>query len=878
MGSRLHGVTIIMAQDRTYDFSAPRTTQLLNNKSKFVAPTDLYKGFNVVIDTGTVGAADTIKIVNAPDTTSVLQTKEGVRIEETGPDPVASTLGIATADGSNPRIDIVVLQHTFSISNNPATYAVVTGTPAASPTVPATPSDGIVLAEVFVATSAASITNGNIIRRKKAFTGIDDEDSRRVNTLEDGLHPAVADITALAGIDPESRSDNQVVLVKDDGTGVAILYRFDSASTATADALRVVSPSVFALGTAGRWLRMPVADGVFVAKIGGSTPDYAGTAIRAAFSDFENSGREAALFIVRENMDFSGGNLTVRKPIKMVGQVEPGGSHYDFSFDGSDVLTFAPEATVDPGYIEAEFIGININRGASGTGGISFTLNSSLRLRFSRIEDLATGPTVDFIGFADSAGTVDLEASVLIPASNQNLISGLNSIVCRRCNITDATGKAFDTAALDLYLIESTTFVADDFTDVTTLRVWLDGTSILAGSTQFPAGFTNLDVAGNDFWAPRFGPIGGISFSEALNFNISGNIVLGNSVISLGSSAQTISRSDLVVTGTKAGSAGTRIEGAPSAVGNNMIALTGDRVSFQGIVFRCSPSVASHTGNIIIASNRVGIKVEDCELQAEGSNDTGIAVNLGGATATAVDRNLIRNCWVRSSPDGTPAEFRVIGLVSNGSGLIENCMVENFLETGVSSISSNNPVNTGGRISNCVIDMSSCTSTVSKGLIAEGILVSNCRVRCPGLATDLDLAIAISVSNAGNTATGEGAVVSNCQLSGEGTSSNRRIGIGMFIPSTSDQCNINGCTIKDFRIHGIKIEGDLNIVVHNIITSIDDGAAGGIAIETLSGAINNLVDVNLETATGGTPFVNNGGATNFFDTTATTDNTGNKSV
>ncbi len=852
-----------MVQARTLDFNAARSAVNVNkSKLNLLAP-GLYSGYNVVIDSGTVGAGDTIEINSAPDVTSNLMTVEGVRVEENA-DPIA-TLGIATADGSNPRVDIVVAQHTHDQNNNPATYAVVTGTPAASPVPPATPIDAVVLAEVFVATSAGSITNDNIVRRAKELASLDDEDTSRSTNLENTTHAPVADITALKAIAPEERADNQTLLVKDDGTAVAALYRFDSASTDTADGLTIVIPNAFSLGTAGRWFRLPVADafdlaGMFVAKIGGSSPDYAGTAIRTALSDFENSGQEAALFIVRENMDFSGGNLTVSKPFKMVGQARPGSSRYTLAFDGTDVLTLDPETLSLAGFIEAEFVGIDINRGTGGTGGILFPETSSLRLRFSRIVDQATAGSVDFIRFTGN-GFIELETSILAPATNQSLISGtFVTVICRKCTITDTTGEIFNVATVELHLRDETLYRADDFTNVTTLRVWMDGTSLLVGITQIPAGFTNLELSGKDLWTSS---IGGVTLSDAVNFNLSGHLQLPTAVVALGASELIISRSNLVVSGTKSGSSGTRIEGSPSAVGNKLVELAGDNIRLEGIIFRCSPAVSSHAVGIVQfdVGTETGHEIIDCEFQAEGAEDTGVAVSLGGTNGSG---SVIRDCLVRSSPDGTPAFFRGTNtLIIQGEGRIESCTVKNFLDVGIRSIGQSRG---GVRVIDCLADMSSCTGAAI-GIKVTKTVLSNCQVHCFDLGSALDTAQAIE--------DGGSVAMSHCQISGLGTASTRRIGIGIGVTSTLSK--ISGCTIIDFRIHGIKIEGDLNVVVHNIITSIDDGAAGGIAIEALSGADNNLVDTNLETGTGGTPYVD-GGATNDFDVASSASRTVNKSV
>lgn len=77
----------------------------------------------------------------------------------------STTAAIATASAVNPRIDLVCLTVSdsyYSGSTNAVAVNVVTGTPAASPTVPATPANSIALAQVAVGTSVTSIVNANI--------------------------------------------------------------------------------------------------------------------------------------------------------------------------------------------------------------------------------------------------------------------------------------------------------------------------------------------------------------------------------------------------------------------------------------------------------------------------------------------------------------------------------------------------------------------------------------------------------------------------------------------------------------------------------------------------------------------------------------------
>lgn len=73
------------------------------------------------------------------------------------------TLTVATADPTNPRIDLVcVTVSDLGNSSSAAVVQIITGTPAASPVVPSLPSYSIPLAQVAVAAAATTISTGNI--------------------------------------------------------------------------------------------------------------------------------------------------------------------------------------------------------------------------------------------------------------------------------------------------------------------------------------------------------------------------------------------------------------------------------------------------------------------------------------------------------------------------------------------------------------------------------------------------------------------------------------------------------------------------------------------------------------------------------------------
>jgi hypothetical protein len=77
----------------------------------------------------------------------------------------AVTATITTADPTLPRIDLVCItvnDSAYTGSLNSVIVQVVAGTPNASPTVPATPTNSLALARVAVAAGATSILNANI--------------------------------------------------------------------------------------------------------------------------------------------------------------------------------------------------------------------------------------------------------------------------------------------------------------------------------------------------------------------------------------------------------------------------------------------------------------------------------------------------------------------------------------------------------------------------------------------------------------------------------------------------------------------------------------------------------------------------------------------
>lgn len=117
-----------------------------------------------------------------------------------------TNLAIATADPTNPRIDIVIAEirdATFAGVNKDGRLRVITGTPAGSPTPPATPNNAIKLADVSVPALDTTITNNQITdKRPRAKVG-------------GGLSAAADPFPAPATTLPGSPFDGQMAVLTD---------------------------------------------------------------------------------------------------------------------------------------------------------------------------------------------------------------------------------------------------------------------------------------------------------------------------------------------------------------------------------------------------------------------------------------------------------------------------------------------------------------------------------------------------------------------------------------------------------------------------------------------------------------------------------------
>lgn len=83
-------------------------------------------------------------------------------------------LSLTAADGTNPRIDLVVFRvqdQQYSGGTNSSSLAIIAGTPAGSPSPPAAPANSIVLAQLSVPAGDTTITTGQITDMRPFLAG-----------------------------------------------------------------------------------------------------------------------------------------------------------------------------------------------------------------------------------------------------------------------------------------------------------------------------------------------------------------------------------------------------------------------------------------------------------------------------------------------------------------------------------------------------------------------------------------------------------------------------------------------------------------------------------------------------------------------------------
>jgi hypothetical protein len=132
--------------------------------------------------TGIIGASSLAVTPNSPAGMSVIVATGWAAIVGTTQSNMGTyvayndapnTLTVTTANPTNPRIDIVVVtvqDAYYTGAFNDVIFQVIAGTPAGSPTAPATPANSIKLADIAVGAGVTSITAANITDQRVDVT------------------------------------------------------------------------------------------------------------------------------------------------------------------------------------------------------------------------------------------------------------------------------------------------------------------------------------------------------------------------------------------------------------------------------------------------------------------------------------------------------------------------------------------------------------------------------------------------------------------------------------------------------------------------------------------------------------------------------------
>lgn len=165
-----------MGQHRFWNWKEDDSTDIFNRHDIGILPEGLYRGYDPVIPgsgliltlihSGT-GYYETDGNGDAVGPYGLSKSRQGVLVVEDGDLQVTFNVG----DGTLPRIDLVVMEHEYVqvLGGQPAAYAIIEGTPDASPTAPALPSPEtqVILGRLYVPAGMTNLSGTGVIYTKE---------------------------------------------------------------------------------------------------------------------------------------------------------------------------------------------------------------------------------------------------------------------------------------------------------------------------------------------------------------------------------------------------------------------------------------------------------------------------------------------------------------------------------------------------------------------------------------------------------------------------------------------------------------------------------------------------------------------------------------
>lgn len=229
-----------MSRTKFFDFRAPDSTSLFNNRFRAILQSGVYAGFNVGVG-GSGGLNLKFTHDSDPDNTGSVLGKlvmpDGIMVEENADQ---DDVIVGSLSGGLPNIHYVVASYTYnaSLPNNDVVYSVLQGTSGSPPTPPTLTDDQILLAEIDVPSGTTAYTNAGVSIKTVAKKDLYSSNLKVIKDfLGDILKSGIYD-----GIEMSEGSTNPDITLSD-GSWVTKEFRRITEPSVQTDIVTLTAPS-----------------------------------------------------------------------------------------------------------------------------------------------------------------------------------------------------------------------------------------------------------------------------------------------------------------------------------------------------------------------------------------------------------------------------------------------------------------------------------------------------------------------------------------------------------------------------------------------------------------------------------------------------------